>query len=255
VLAVAMLIARVAAADDATPAPPTTPRAVLAAALERFDNADYEAVVTLLRPMVASDGAGLPSVADRVEAFRAYGIACLLTSTTRRSEAEEAFRRLLRADPSARLDATLVRPEAVALFDEVRAAVRIEALAEYKRTHRRRYVVLDFLPPVGQFMNGQRAKGFAIGTAELALLALNVTTGTLLQKWQGDDKTFPGHVDDFRKLQPVNIASFAVLLSVIVYGIVDGLVVNHRLDVEERRFEQRLLRAHLRRDGGLALTF
>jgi hypothetical protein len=90
----------------------------LQAALGRFEFGDYEAVVELLRPFAESGGEQLPH-ADRLEALRTYGLACALTG--RRTAAEGAFVLLLKEDPTAQLDPTLVPPEAVRLFESVRA--------------------------------------------------------------------------------------------------------------------------------------
>jgi hypothetical protein len=226
-------------------------RGPLGEALERFDFGDYEEVVLRLRPIVERGGDELPSTADRREALRTYGIACTLTG--RRVAAEGAFQQLLRDDPTMRLNAALVRPEAVRFFEEVRARWREEQVAAFHRSRGRRYPILNFLPPAGQFQNRQRKKGYAIGGAMVALLVTNIVTGALLSEWEGPNHLFLHHADDAEALIPVNIASFAVLLSVVVYGIVDGLVVGHRLTVEERGVEARL-RAGID-GGGLAVTF
>jgi hypothetical protein len=228
------------------------PRTLLRQAQERFDFGDYEGVVQLLRPIVDEE-APLPLV-DRSEALRIYGIACVLTG--RRVAAEGAFVLLLRAEPRTELDPTLVRPEAVSFFEEVRARWRAELVAAYRRNRGKRYTILNFLPPAGQFQNHQRAKGYAVGAAEVALLATNITTGVLLNQWETSTHEFPGHKDAAHAMIPINIASFAALLSVVVYGIVDGLVVGHRLSVEERRDERRLMMSRVRFEpGSLALTF
>lgn len=212
----------------------------LAEAEEKFDFGRYEDVVTLLRPLVDTGArVELPQKADRIEALRIYGIACMLS---RRSQAAEAaFLLLLREEPRTHLDASLVPDEAVRFFERVRERYRAELVAAYRKNRGRRYAVLNFLPPVGQFMNHQRTKGFLLGGAELALLATNITSGVLLSQWQGSDHLFTGHRDAAAALMPVNIASFAVLLAVVVYGIVDGLVVGHRLDKADRRAEDKLL--------------
>src|SRR5579859_202154 len=95
----------------AEPNPAAT--AIVRAALDRYELGDYEGVVTALRPLVDADTPGL-SPADRVEALRTFGIASILTG--RRVAAEGAFVLLLRADPHAEIDPTLVRPEAAAFF-------------------------------------------------------------------------------------------------------------------------------------------
>ena len=228
---------------------PLDPKARLTVALQRFEFGDYPGVIRELEVLVEPAGAGVaggtgraaPGVAalpraDRMEALRAYGIACAMTGRT--TAAEGAFLLLLEADPSARLDAQLVRPEAVAIFDTVRARHREEVLAAYKRGRGRRYAVLNLLPPAGQLQNREYKKGYALLGVELALLALDATSGSLLYRWRGPHQDFPGHADDARALRPVNWVSFGALLAVVVYGIVDGFVVGHRRALEEHRFEQ-----------------
>lgn len=210
----------------------------IAEALDEFDFGDYEGVVARLRPLVDRGARELHERADRIEALRVYGIACTLTD--RKAAAEGAFLLLLREEPSTRLDPALVRPEAVAFFDQVRARHRAELLAAYRRTRPRYHWWLNLVPTAGQFQNRQLAKGFAIGGTELALLAGNLVTGVLLDRWQGDQHTFPEHRDAFGPLRAVNIASFAALLAVTVYGIVDGFVVGARRQERERQIEARI---------------
>jgi hypothetical protein len=222
--------------------------ALVRLALERYELGDYEGVVTALRPLVDADTPGLPA-ADRVEALRTFGIASVLTG--RRTAAEGAFVLLLRADPRSELDPTLVRPEATQFFDEVRARWRAERVAAYKRNRGKRYGILNMIPPAGQFQNRQYAKGYSLLAVEIALLATNITTGVLLNQWEGPNKLFVGHEDTARALIPVNIASFAVLLSVVAYGIIDSFVVGHRMTLEEKREEKRLLLSA----GGVGFRF
>jgi len=177
---------------------------------------------------------------DRLEALRAYGIASVLVG--RPTAAEGAFLLLLEADPAAYLDPVLVRPEAVAVFDGVRARHREALLAAYRKGRHRRYAVLNLIPPAGQLQNRQYKKGYALLGVELLLLGLNVTSGSLLYAWRGDHQDFPGHEAAAEVLRPVNWVSFAALASVLIYGIVDGFVVGHRQAAEERAVEERFRR-------------
>jgi hypothetical protein len=233
-----------------------TGRGPLGEAEEKFDFGRYEDVVALLRPLVESGGQQLPRKADRVEALRIYGIACTLTR--REQAAEAAFLLLLREEPRTRLDAALVPDEAVRFFDKVRERYRAELVAAYRKNRGHRYWFLNLLPPIGQFQNRQWRKGLGLGAAELALLAADLTTGLLLQRWEGADHTFKNHRQAASELMPLNWISFAGLISVFVYGVVDGLVVNRRLDREERRAADKLFtRAPAWRLGadGLAVRF
>src|SRR5262249_10644248 len=119
--------ARIAATPTAATA--ATPAATIKSARDEFDFGNYERVVERLRTLVESLEISheLPEKADRLEALRVYGIACTLTG--RRTAAEGAFLLLLREDPATRLDPALVRPEAVAFFEEVRGRHRAQLLA------------------------------------------------------------------------------------------------------------------------------
>jgi len=205
-------------------------------ALSRFDFGDYAGVVAELAALVEGGARSLPR-ADRLEALRAYGIACALLD--RPTAAEGAFLLLLDADPGARLDPRLVRPEAVTLFDGVRARNSETLLAAYRKGRGRRYAVLNLLSPAGQFQNRQYKKAYTLLGLEVVLLALDITSGSLLYAWRGDHQDFPGHEDTARALRPVNWVSFGALITVVAYGIIDGFVVGHRRSLEERQVEER----------------
>ena len=242
------LIVLVIALTGVAQAETLSPETQVKLALERYDLGDYEGVVQALRPLVDAEASGLSPV-DRVEALRIFGIASVLTG--RRTAAEGAFVLMLRADPRAELDPKLVRPEAASFFDEVRARYRAELVAAYRRNHGKRYAILNLLPPAGQFQNHQRGKGYGLLAAEVGLLATNITTGVLLNQWEGPNKLFTGHESTARALIPVNIVSFSLFFTVIVYGIVDGFVVGHHLTLDEKKEERRLMFS----SGGLGVRF
>jgi hypothetical protein len=207
----------------------------IAAALDEFDFGDYESVVARLRPMVENGARELPNTADRQEALRVYGIACTLTD--RRTAAEGAFLLLLREEPAMHLDAALVRPEAVAFFEEVRARHRRELLSAYRQGKPRYHYILDVLPLVGQIQNRDWRKLAGIGSAEAALLASSIATGVLLGQWEGHDHTFPNHTGAYEPMRVVNGLSFGLLLGVTAYGIIDGFVVGAQRGRAERKRE------------------
>src|SRR5262249_38854622 len=173
-----------------------------------------------------------------------YGIACTLTG--RRTAAEGAFLLLLREDPSTRLDPALVRPEAVAYFEEVRGRHRAELLAAYRKNRRPYYWALDLIPLAGQMQNRQWRKAIAFGAIELVLLAANITTGALLQHYQGDDHTFGTHHDAYPPQRPAPRSPDArwtrcgPLPGRTAAGIVDAFVVGARRQSRDREAEARL---------------
>jgi hypothetical protein len=211
----------------------------LRSALSRFEFGDYEGVVSELAALIERGARSLPRT-DRLEALRAYGIASVLLG--RPTAAEGAFLLLLEADPTARLDPVLVRPEAVTVFEAVRARNTERLVAAYRKGRGRRYAVLNLLPPAGQLQNRQYKKGYSLLGVELALLAVNITSGSLLYAWRGEHQEFPGHADAPTTLRPLNWVSFGALISVVLYGIIDGFVVGHRRTVEEREAEEQLQR-------------
>ncbi len=218
--------------------PGASDAARLAIALQRFDFGDYQGVVRELEVLVERGARTTLARADRLEVLRAYGIACVMVD--RRTAAEGAFLLLLEAAPETRLDPHLVRPEAVEVFDAVRARNRDALWAAYRRGRGRRYAVLNLLPPAGQLQNRDFKKGYALLGVELALLALDITSGVLLTNWEGEHQDFPGHESAAKALRPVNWVSFGGLIGVVLYGIIDGFVVGHRRAVEERMVEKHL---------------
>ncbi|HEY2747293.1 MAG TPA: hypothetical protein VGL86_21875 [Polyangia bacterium] len=230
----------VGVAPDGGVVEPSSPSAELKVARDEFEFGSYERVVGRLRPIVEALELAreLPQKADRLEALRVYGIACTLTG--RRTAAEGAFLLLLREEPSMRLDPALVRPEAVAFFDEVRARHRAELLAAYRKNRRPYYWALDVIPLAGQLQNRQWKKAIVFGAVELALLATNVTTGALLGHYAGPNDDFRGHVTAFGPLRDVNWISFGLLLGVGAAGIIDSFVVGARRRERDRQAEARI---------------
>ena len=231
------------ASDGGTPAAPSA-EAMLRSARDEFDYGNYEGVVSRLRPLVDALELlrELPQKADRLEALRVYGIACTLTA--RKTAAEGAFLLLLREEPSTRLDPALVRPEAVAFFDEVRARHRAELLAAYRKNRRPHYWALDLIPLAGQMQNRQWKKASILGAIDLVLLATNLTTGALLNNYEGLTHDFrPNGVDhtkDYAPLRDVNWISFGALLGVVTGGIIDAFIFGGRRLERDRQTEARL---------------
>ncbi len=226
--------------DDGGVTEAPSPAAALKSARDEFDFGNYEHVVGRLRPIVEALELAreLPEKADRLEALRVYGIACTLTD--RRTAAEGAFLLLLREEPSTRLDPALVRPEAVAFFDEVRARHRDELLTASRKSRRPAVWALDVIPLAGQLQNRQWKKAIVFGAVELALLATNITTGALLDHYAGPHDDFSGHRTAFDPLRDVNWISFGVLLGVTAAGLIDAFVVGARRADRDRQAEARI---------------
>ncbi len=224
-----------------------TQEAVLQSAHNAFEYGQYEETVNLLRPIVER-GIEMEG-ADKVEALRLYSISLYLTG--RKKGARLVFRELIALDSTMRLDPRLVPPQVVNAFDRVRREMlqeKVESLEPMKK----RYAVLNFLPPAGQFQNREFAKAYSLLGAEILLLGLNLGSLAVLRtpKYrQGGDfvvQDIDGNIiEDNRKLakamRAVNYASFGALLGILVYGMIDGYIVMRR-QVRTERARRRFLR-------------
>ena len=225
----------------------------------------YEKVVTLLRSVVERDL--LKTRADRLEALRLYGICLHLTG--RKAAALSVFRSLVRQAPRTRLDPRLVQPEVISAFESVRRPLQLKLRRNAHRALARRYTVLNFLPPAGQFQNGQWRKAVVLLGLEVCFLTANLVSFYMLRSTQlrQPDGTFvekdaDGNVVNDRRnlakaLIGINYASLGLLLGTLVYGIVDGLVYNARENGRLRRLIERplvILPMPTRAGAGIGLT-
>jgi hypothetical protein len=192
-----------------------------AAALERtraaYEYGDIDEVVEWSRRV--TEGGLKPTPQERVRALRYLGIGLFLTG---RSEgAETAFFELLRLKSETRLDPTTTRPDVVAFFEQVRAR-HAEEIRVAARANRTKLFLWNFLPPMGQFQNGDRARGVTVGALELVSLGTAVTTYAWLR--QGEHAGYT-HDDpsQARALKIVNYAAVAVLAATYTFGVIDSL--------------------------------
>jgi hypothetical protein len=215
------------------PAPPVPPVATTAvAAIDRanaaYEYGDMKEVVDSARPVV--DGALPATPAERFQALRLLGIGLYLTG--RPTGAEAAFLELLRARPKARLDATTTRPEVVVFFEDVRRR-HSAAIQDAARARSRKSLVWNFLPPVGQFKNGDTGRGVLFLTVEGASLATAVTTLAVLESWRLPNKQSK-HPDTAKTLRTVNYVAVGVLAASYVAGVVDAFVRSDREPEDDR---------------------
>jgi hypothetical protein len=171
---------------------------------------------------------------ERAQAHRIRGLA--LFRLERHPEAEAELRAYLRLDPDAHLDPALVPPEDVIFFERVRTRHAGELRIARPRPKRKRYAALSFLPPLGQFQNGDTARGWMIAGAGAALLAGNVATYAMLRSSCAPDLTCDRDPASARRLRAVNLGSGVLLIGLWGYGVVDGLLGHRRA---ERREEAR----------------
>jgi hypothetical protein len=244
-----------AKADDsatAEPAPPAAPpaqapsplpgdaAAALVRAVAAYEYGDMNQVVEAARPV--AEGLWPASPEQQNKAFRLLGIGLYLTN--RPLGAEIAFTELLRRDPAARLDPTTTRPELVAFFE----SLRYRQLNQ-QRSARKAY--WNFLPPVGQFQNGDTVKGWLIVGIGIASVAELTTSGILLYKWRGPNQTST-HSDAAEKLQLADWVALGVLSATYLYGVIDGFIGYGRPLEESKPAVSLFL---LPGGGGLGFTF
>jgi hypothetical protein len=199
---------------------PQDASAALIRATAAYEYGDMNQMVDAARPV--AEGL-LPATADQqAHAFRLLGIGLFLTN--RPLGAETAFTELLHKDPQARLDPTTTRPEVVAFFE----SLRHQQLAR-QRSARRLY--WNFLPPLGQFQNDDKVKGWVLLGAGLAAgITSATTTGVFLyEKWKSSNANASPEkradaADAANTAKTVNIVSGAVLAAIYIYGVFDGLI-------------------------------
>lgn len=191
---------------------PPDAAAALVRAWAAYEYGDMNQVVEAARPV--AEGLLPASREEQAQAFRLLGVGLFLTN--RPLGAETAFTELLRKDPRARRDPTTTRPELVAFFE----SLRHQHLAR-ERSARKLY--WNFIPPVGQFQNGDNVKGWIVLGVGLASLTTAATSKILLVSWKqpGEQSSHPEAAD---KLKAANFISTGVLAAVYIYGVFDGLI-------------------------------
>ncbi|MEZ4400236.1 MAG: hypothetical protein R3B06_09465 [Kofleriaceae bacterium] len=203
----------VAAGVGAASADPTGDRLTAATAAAQ---ADDWATVARLAGAVADDPATGKS--DRGEAHRLLGLAALAAQAP--ADAEAHFLAYLKLELDGRLDPALYPPETIAFFEDVRA--RHSAELKALRPRPKRSLLLNALPPAGQFQNRERTKGWTLGIAGGTALAANVGTYAMLRSWCDADGTC-AHASTARVLRTVNLVTGAAAIGLYVYGVIDGV--------------------------------
>lgn len=229
-LAIGAVVAATAAAPTVAHAQPssTVPEAerpsaalLLVQAGAAADAGDWPMVIARATP-VARDPR--QRTADRAEAHRLLGLAAYAQG--RLDDADRELFAFLRLDLDGHLDPHLYPPETVAYLESVRArhATELRAL----RPRPARTVLLDFLPPLGQFQNGHRTKGWVIAGVGGTMLVANLTTYAIVRAWcDEDDGTceVEGHSRRATAdtLRDINHAAGIAAIAVYAYGVYDGL--------------------------------
>jgi hypothetical protein len=232
-----------AAPTPAPAAPPATAAVALDRAAAAYEYGDMNQVVAAARAV--TEGALPASDEQKARALRFLGIGLHLTGQI--EGAETAFVQLLRLRPKTRLDPTTTRPEVVAFLEDVRrrhgGGIERDRRAEIRS---RKSFLWTLLPPVGQFQNGDVARGIIIAGLEAASLGAAVTTKLVLSSRRHPDGTFD---DDpaARRLKIWNHVSVAALAVSYAAGVIDAMLRFDRDPDEQRTVEVAVL------PGGAAL--
>jgi hypothetical protein len=206
-----------AAAEQPTP---TDAASSLKRVRASYEYGDIDDVVEWARPV--AEGRLPATPAERAYALRYLGIGLYLTG--RAPGAEAAFFELLRLRADSTLDPRTTRPDVVTFFEQVRAR-HVDQIHAAARENNHKIFALNFLPPVGQFQNGQRGKGLVLAGLELASLATTVTTYALLGHWQQADLTCDKSVgyDTCNTVRIVNWVALGAFITAYGVGVLDAL--------------------------------
>lgn len=208
------------------------PADALRAANDAATAGDWQRVNALVQPLLAQQ----LERADLAEAHRLAGIAALYAEPPRRDIAEAHFLAYMRVDLDGQLDPAQYPPEVVAFFNDVRARHAAELKAARPK---KRYAILNLLPPFGQFQNGERTKGFIIGGLLATTAIANFSTWMLQRSWctrvqrEHSSLVCDGHVEGARIARSIQITSGIGLIVTYAYGVYDG-IRDYRRESRER---------------------
>ena len=196
---------------------------------------DWARVDVLVEPLLRRQLA----VADLAEAHRLAGLANYFAQRLR--EAEAQFVAYLKIDLDAHLDPALYPPEVVAFFDDVRAqhAAELRAL----RPRPKRYLLLNLVPPFGQFQNGDRVKGWVVAGMFGGFAIANVTGYLVLRHFclhvsgpGGSSLECEQAANHDRAASAARTAEIVGAIGLVVtyiYGVYDGVTTYRQLDREQ----------------------
>jgi hypothetical protein len=227
-------------------------------ARSRYDRHDYARAVDAFRKLVGSDPPRIANALLVLESRKYYAASLLFVGAG--AEARKQFRKLLEQEPDYALDPLAFPTEVVALFDEVKEAMRrdldsrreaeltqqreaarqaetaeqlrrhnlerLRRLAEERVVERENSRWIATVPfGVGQFQNGHRGLGVALAMAEGLAAATSVFTFVGHQAL-ADQPPSPSDVDEFndeqRRWVTANVVSFTAFAALALVGIVDA---------------------------------
>lgn len=210
-----------------TQAMPQSAAAALKQAESAYEYGDMPLLVESAR--LVTDGTLKSTESQRAEGFRFLGIGLYVTG--RVQGAKTAFEQLLTLRPDTRLDAGTTRPEIITFFLNLRQA-RIEQLREAQAVNRPS-VMWNFLPPMGQFNNGQRVKGWVLLAAEASTWIVATTAFAIVKGWEQRggsvcelgwaDERCEERTETAQTLRVVQLGSSFAFAALYLYGVLDGL--------------------------------
>jgi hypothetical protein len=178
-----------------------------------------EEVGGALEPELESKHAHAIPRSDRAEVWRILGLASFFQGEL--VGAETALLEYLKLERDARLDPALVPPEAIVFLEDLRLRHADEIRAFHPAPSQRRWLVLNLLPPAGQFQNGERRKGLTLAASGAVFLGVNLGSYARLTQLCGVDEGCQAY-GQARLLKGLNAVSLAGLAAVYAYGVYDG---------------------------------
>ncbi len=191
----------------------------IAIAAKQLELGEFEAAEKTIRRSI------LRPLENRAEAYRILGLSLFFQE--RFLEARAAFLEYLRSEPDAHLDPALVPPEAITLFEDVRARNLTEIESLRPKPKKKRYLLLNLVPGAGQYQNGDKTKGVVVAVGLGALLAANVATYYWLKNNCDSETRVCGNTDEggankARDYQTANQITGVAAIGVYAYAIIDG---------------------------------
>jgi TM2 domain-containing membrane protein YozV len=176
-----------------------------------------------------------------VEAHVLFGVA--LFETGERKDANREIEAALYIDKDYELDPQLFSSDAVAWFNETKAAKdardkvaedarklaeekeRLRKALEERIVYEKRSYWVNFMPfGAGQFQNGQTGKGIAFAATEAAAAGTTIVIfGYLFNKYGYGGQVPREDAAEVRRLQQVAIGANVVFYGVAIWGVVDAL--------------------------------
>ena len=176
-----------------------TPKQDLDQANDRFRKGDFENARHLYNDLLYPQPQ-LASADDLAEAYVGLGVCRLETGDSEGARRE--FEKALQVDPNKQLDPQVMSKSAIRLFDDTKADLRtraerdadkkrqaelVEAQQKYidsLRVYETHPYWMNWIPPLGQFQNGETLNGVLFGAGELLTLGTSIGIwGYLVNKY------------------------------------------------------------------------